>query len=658
MTDTDSDEPQTAKVHVDRIGGGKSLSKADSSTQLSERRIRTRGYGIKPPYNPDRLAAFLELNETHAASVRTKARYEVGFGFDLVPHAGIDVDDADDQERAVVDHFWHGRESRWQTGPDRSAEPSTPEEVKELARQDYHSVGWCCLEILTNMEGVPVGLAHVPANTVRVRKPQSSFDGAPRHPEDGRFVDAERAAHASRGYVQVRRGQRRYFGQAGDRYRGLEPSLSGGGEEEPPTVTYQSNGSDDREPIFVDRETGDVAVGSAETLENAPANELIFIRNPSPLEQDYGIPDWISAIRTITADEAAKDYNREFFDNDTIPRFVIKVTGGELSEESKRDLRQMLHGLREESHRTVVLEVEKFQSQLDGDVEIELEPLGQGISEEMSFEAFREKNEHDIAKAHEVPPIKIGVTESSNRSNSNVQVQEFATEVIQPEQHKFAQRLYRLIHQTAFGVTDWTIEYELRGAEQPKEDAAIARQKIQAVRGAIPIDRALEMIGEEPLPDDHPVDGQTLVADVGSDTQPVGGPGPGNEPQEMRAEDEPPEEHKIGERHWDDVEADLLTKDPIEQVQFSSSNLDEGLYDFGEKELFLSFKRDGQSSLYAYVDVGPSEWAGLVNASSAGSYHYDNIRLDYAYVEITNFHDRLPEGPSPDPEDVPEGVPQ
>ncbi len=242
------------------------------------------------------------------------------------------------------------------------------------------------------------------------------------------------------------------------------------------------------------------------------------------MADDYGVPDWISATRTISADEAAKDYNADFFGNDTIPRFAIKVTGGELTEESKRDLRQMLNGLREESHRTVILEVDKFANQLDDDdIEIELQPLGQGISEEMSFEAFREKNEAEIAKVLEIPPIKIGNTGTSNRSNSEQQDRDFALEVIQPEQHKFAQRLYQTIHQRALGVTDWTLEYELRGADQPKQDAEVARRKIQAVNGAIPVNRALEMIGEEPLPDDVPIDGDaTLVSEVRSQTPGAG----------------------------------------------------------------------------------------------------------------------------------------
>jgi len=189
----------------------------------------------------------------------------------------------------------------------------------------------------------------------------------------------------------------------------------------------------------------------------------------------------------------------------------------------------------------------------------------------------------------------------------------------------------------------------------------VARRKINAVNGAIPVNRALEMVGEDPLPDDHETDGDTLVADIGGGGQPPGGQ-PGGE---MSVDAQlPPPENKIGERDWSEVEAQLqvengvATKDPVEQQQFDSSNLDEGLFDFGENELFLSFLRqEGQSSLYIYVDVPTTEWQSLVNAGSAGSYHHSNIRMNFAYLEVTNFHDRLPEGPTPDSEDIPDDIP-
>jgi HK97 family phage portal protein len=643
---TDSDDT-AAKIRVSNLGGP-SRSKAQTSTQLAERRVRELGYGVEPPYNPDRLAGFIELNETHSTAIRKKSRYEVGFGFEVAPHRDVDPEEADDVGKRVVQNFWRGRDSRWLTGPS-NREPTTPVEVLELGRQDYHGIGWKCYEILTNAKGVPTGLAYVPANTIRIRKPQSRFD-QPRHPEDGRFVDSDRADVASRGYVQIRNGRRRYFGEAGDRYRGLEPNVGVTGDDV--TVTYTDDGTDE-EPVFVDRETGDVVTGSAEGLDNSPANELIFIRNPSPLEQDYGVPDWVAAIRTISSDEAAKDYNRDFFRNDTIPRMVIKVTGGELTEESRNDLEQMLHGLRDEDHRTAVLEVEKFESQLDEDVQIELVPVGQGISEEMDFREYRAKNEHEIAKVHEVPPVLIGVTETSNRSNSKAQVREFAKEVVEPEQHKLAARLYQIIHQQAFGVTDWTIEFKLRGADQPAEEAKLSEQRVRAMRlaGVGTVDEARQELGLDPL---GPPLGEMTLAEFESEMQ-----AGGNDTDAQRSAAEPPPENKVGERDWAAVRPELDSKQLIETMQFSSSNLDEGLYDYEESELYLSFLRaDGQSSLYAYTDLPEDEWNALTDAGSHGSYHYDNIRLEYPYIEITNFHDRLPEGPVPEdpPDDIPSQV--
>lgn len=623
---TDETEPSIS-ISVDKLTPNSELIKVEETTQLESRRIgRTRGKGLQPPYDPDRLASFIELNETHAMAIRKKARWEVGFGFDLVPFEDPTREEDDDfepseDERDTVRDFWFGEDSRWLTGPE-GTEPSTPTEVLELARQDYHAVGWCALEILTQNDGTPVGLAHLPARTVRVRGEETRGD-------DGVLETRK----VGTGYVQVLDGNTRYFGEPGDRYKS------------PPT--------------FVDAKSGQVG----QDVQN-PANELIYVRNPSPLSFYYGIPDWVSAIRTITADEAAKDYNRDFFEFNTIPRMAIKVSGGTLTEESKQDLREMLYDLRGKPHRTVILEVDRFlESAIDEEVDITLEPLSQGVSEEMDFSQYREANEHDIAKVHEVPPILINQTETSNRSNSDAQIHAFATETIAPEAHKFAHRLYEIIHKTAFEVTDWTLDFVLKGGELPQQEATLARDKINAVDGAVTVNEARQLAGLDPLPDTVDIDGDsTLLAELQAQTQPEPGPGFGNEAD--RHPHAPPEDNRIGERTWEEVKGQLevengvAQKDPIETMQFDSSNLDEGLFDYSENECYISFKRDGGSnSLYVYVDVPTTEWSGLANASSHGSYHYDNIRLEYPYIEVTNFHDRLPEGPTPDPEDVPDDIP-
>ena len=605
MTDKNDDETRVS-LSISTPGNSGAMTKAEETTQLDERRIATDvGRGIVPPYNPETLASFQELNETHQACLRKKARYECGYGFDIVPHPSADDPDPDGEGYQTVNDFWHGSDSKWSIGPENTT-VATPEEVLELSRLDYHGIGWASLEILVEGDGTPVGLAHVPSATTRVRKTTTEVET-----EDGETREEIVSGH---GYVQIRQGRRRYFGEAGDRY------------------------GDD--PTFVDKETGEVA-DSAEDLPNGPANELIFVPNPSPISLYYGIPDWVAAMRTMAADEAAQEMNHDIFDNLGIPHYAIKVTGGELTEDSKQELRELQENLKGERYRTAILEVEGFEFESDNpleqgdpsDVSIEFEPLGATDQNDMEFQAFRERNEHEIAKVHEVPPILINVTGTSNRSNSEAQVQEFAEDVIAPEQAKFEARLYRILHQTALGVDDWTIDFELRGASRPAEEARTARTKIQAVRGAVPVNRALEMIGEDPLPDDHPVDGQTLVANVGSDFEGDGAT------EASRPEDAPPEANKVGTRAGVSVELDdPLSPDEVrtDMMAFESSNLVSGLYDRQTRDLYIRFQGDPVDRIYVYLDVPEDTWQGLKNASSHGSYHHEHIKWDYVYEELTS----------------------
>jgi phage portal protein BeeE len=628
MSDDTTDDGSVT-LSVETLGNRSAMDKAAETTQLDERRIATDvGRGIVPPYDPGVLASFQEINETHQACVRKKARYEAGYGFDVVPHPSADEPDTGEgTEYQDVHDFWYGSDSRWQIGPEGTA-MSTPEEVLELARQDYHGIGWLSLEILVEGDASPVGLAHVPSATVRVRKTVTETE------------DGEEVIESGHGYVQIRQGRRRYFGEAGDRY----------GDE----------------PTFVGKETGEVVHGEdgvsvlREQYDDEPANELIFMPNPSPLSLYYGIPDWVAAMQTMGADQSAKEWNHDIFENLGIPYYAIKVTGGTLTEDSKQELRELMDNLKGSRYRTAILEVEDFEFEEDNplqdggpsDVEITLEPIGSREDLDMEFEAFRERAEHEIAKVHEVPPILINVTSTSNRSNSEAQVQEFANDVIAPEQAKFEARLYSIIHQQALDVDKWTIDFELRGGNNPQEEARMAEQRVRAMRlaGVGTVNEAREELGLSPREDEY---GDMMLAEFEAEM----GAMEEEETEAMltRAADAPPPRRKIGERKSIDIDVE---KDPIEQTTFNSSNLDEGLYDFGAGELYLSFQRpDGQNSLYVYVDVPPSVWNDLVTAGSAGSYHYDNIRLEYPYLEVTNNHERLPEGPTPDPGDIPENIP-
>jgi len=448
-------------------------TKAEESQQLQEETFsKTRGGAISPTFSPTRLAKLLEFNTTHAKAVFAKARNTAGYGLEIVPHP--EVEGPEESQRDVADEFWFAGESDWQVGPLES-EQATPSDVLEMAWADYEAIGWLAIEALVSRDGTPTGLAYIPAPTIRKR------DDSP-------------------GFVQERDGKLRYFGSFGDRY------------------------GDDR--VFVDAESGE----SGSSVDGTVANEIIWKRNHTPFVDHYGTPDVIPAIPNIMGDKEARSFNIEFFENSAVPKLAITVEGGRLTEESRESIRELFHGkLKDENHRTAILEVEELVDTKPGDfgleeganVSVDIEPLTVGLDEDASFLEYHDWNEHELLKAHEVPPIEAGRIESGAFStDAQAQRKSFVETTIRPKQDAFAELLYETVHE-ALGVTDYTIRFQTRGVDTSLTDAEVARTRIQASMGMMTVNEARAELDLEPI--DGPV-GEMLLTEVRGMG---GGPAPG-----------------------------------------------------------------------------------------------------------------------------------
>jgi PBSX family phage portal protein len=451
--------------------------KAVTSQQHDTDDPHTRPSWYEPPYLPKHLALLKERSETHARCVDAKAQGVAGHGFDVVPHPNAVNEDSETEPpgRDTVRDFWFGSDSTFELGPDR--QPATAAEVLEQAWDDYESIGWGVVEVLINDNtAAPTGLAHVPAHTIRVR------------------IDEP-------GYVQIDPDADQiegYYAPSGARY------------------------GDDQ--TFVDTDEGTVAnsIAGVET----PANELLVVRNYSALAPHYGTPDVIPALETIAGDVAARSYNRRFFENDGVPRFAVIVEGGELSERARTELEEKSKALREPdgAHQGVLLEaIKATKSSFEDvhDVSLRIEPLTVDVQEDASFVEYRKENEHSILSAHAVPPVVVNRTEQINFANAKAQRRRFAKETIQPKQEKFAERLYRTIHQTMHGVDGWTLDFTLVGGEDEQRQAEIDKLRIEGTAGVLTVDEAREQVGLDPL---GGPEGNLLVAEL-SQTGPAGGSG-------------------------------------------------------------------------------------------------------------------------------------
>jgi PBSX family phage portal protein len=436
--------------HLIKAGDGSIAKSADGSTdQLDERTVTTSiGDGVEPPYDPAKLAALQEANGTHAVAIAKKAKREVGFGFDIAPHTH--VEEPGDEEQQRVRDFWKGPDTDWKLGP--TGTPSaTPVEMLEMARQDYHGIGWLALEVrYANFDDEPQGMSYLPAKTVRVKEADA---------------DGRKAGH---GYVQKLDGQTRYFAEAGAR--------------------HQTGIDGDEDPTYVDREDGET-YDSQETFpsDSTPANEVLFIPNPHGNSLYYGIPTWVAEIQTIRADFEARRFNRERLANDAILDFLIIVENGQLSEQGREQVAENLKEIRKSSEpRAMTLESGDLADGVDSDVSIRVEPISQVGDRDMSFVEFREKNERDIAQAHEVPLQALSHQDATN-ANTTEALREFSEEVIQPNQQRFAERLYRVIHQQILDVQDWRLEFKTVGTRNRLRDAEVLSTVLRRVGDGLTI---------------------------------------------------------------------------------------------------------------------------------------------------------------------------
>ena len=166
--------------------------------------------------------------------------------------------------------------------------------------------------------------------------------------------------------------------------------------------------------------------------EDPRPNEIIHIKEYSPLNTFYGIPDIIAALPSLIGDQLASHYNIDYFENKAVPRYVVTLKGAKLSGEAEDKMFRFLQtGLKAQSHRTLYIPLPGDTDQ--NKVEFKMEPIENGI-QDGSFKEYRKQNRDDILVAHQVPISKLGGTDSAVIAASIAQDRTFKEQVSRPAQ--------------------------------------------------------------------------------------------------------------------------------------------------------------------------------------------------------------------------------
>ena len=150
------------------------------------------------------------------------------------------------------------------------------------------------------------------------------------------------------------------------------------------------------------------------------AHEMIHISTPVT-RGAYGFPCYIGNVMALNGDIKAENINMATFANNNIPSMVIKVSSGQLTEDSVERLAEFAETkFQRDDNRSRFLLLES-QSLTDDEEEtgrskIDIESLHQTQKEEMMFEKWMDEQRAAVRRSFRLPPILVGRGEAVSGS--------------------------------------------------------------------------------------------------------------------------------------------------------------------------------------------------------------------------------------------------
>jgi PBSX family phage portal protein len=225
-------------------------------------------------------------------------------------------------------------------------------------------------------------------------------------------------------------------------------------------------------------------------------NEIIHLKKYSPTSLYYGVPDIVAAKGPLAGNEFANRYNLDYFENKAVPRHVIVVKGGSLSQDSVNKLVEFFEtGLRGQHHRSIYIPLGK--SGIEGpDPDIEFKSI-EADQQDFSFGDYREANNEEIFMAHRIPASRAGVFSANiSLAASRDADKVFKESYSRPEQAIFEKKMGRIFKE----ITD-VVVFKLNELSLVDEDTRSQIDERYLRAGAYVPDEVRRVKGMPPRPD-------------------------------------------------------------------------------------------------------------------------------------------------------------
>jgi len=411
---------------------------------------------VPPPYSPELMMTYSQSDEVIHACVRAKAfdATQRGYSFDPSATARSEEitetsDEFKDEVKKLNDFLLTcNHKERFV-------------DVLQRAAMDTESIGWGAIEVVRNAGGQVSKIDHIPASRIQPLKGMRGF----------KEISGEGGSEA---YYQV----------FGDKY--LSPDRVGPrGIHEP----YDPRLDASAVPNFVDYQTGE----KTSDIKRA-ANEVIWITKPHPATVYYGVTDTVAALQSVSANIHIRQFLLQFFEHNTIPRYVVIVKGAKLDDRLKKEIQNFFQTkIKGRAHKTMMLPIPKGGA----NVEVKFERLDSDPKDGW-FRNTQTENQHTTRIAHGVPAAVAGFNDNASLGSGKTlgQVELYKDRVVVPLQSKWAELVNRL---TGLGLGIVYVQLKFNELDVRDRESLMRTNTAYLDRGVKSINEVRQELGYAPI---------------------------------------------------------------------------------------------------------------------------------------------------------------
>jgi len=446
------------------------LNRADESRQqnLDDGNVQLNGKEVemKHPIGVGTLDRLFKMSNTLGQCVNAYVVNITGFGHRIVAaDKDFPADPVEKQTlKSWLKHF----------NTDRSFAEENRSQVFE-----YEKYGGRYMEIVRGKNKKPTLARHTPYLTVKQQSKQK------------KAITVERT---------IDRGGNRVLVKEKKRFRRYIQRIGG-------TTTYFKEFGDPRD---MDYRTGRYATRDKKVPVGFHATELLFKKQES--ESIYGEPRWYPMAPVILGIRESEEVNLRFFEDNTVPNAFITISGGRLTEESFRDIRELVESSNNKHNAITLIEAISESGGLDdksGTVQINVEKMTSERQSDGLFAEYDEAGQSKIQSVFRLPGVVLGKSQDATFATANIAAFVAEMQVFSPERASHDDWLNNSFVNHEMGLNLKTVKIESRGPSLTAPQDIVKALTAGNVMGAVTPRTAVEllneqlMVGLEPYPEEN-----------------------------------------------------------------------------------------------------------------------------------------------------------